>query len=77
MQLGNQITPDDEWDRKAPEVMYQCMLIKFKTDTKLKDKLLSTGALELVEAMLNNKWGAAATLNSGEETRVDREQQPW
>ena len=64
MHLGNEIETDEEWNRKAEDVMFTCMYQKFRHNNKLREKLLSTGDLELVEATYNKKWGAAATLNS-------------
>ena len=64
MSLGNQIETNEEWDKKAGEVLYQCMLAKFRANKKLRAQLLSTGDMELVEATFNKKWGAGATLNS-------------
>ena len=64
MQLGSQITADEEWNAKAEKVMYTCMTQKFRCNDDLREKLLSTGDMELIEATLNKKWGAAASLNS-------------
>ena len=47
-----------DWDKVSPSIMYEVLRLKFNQNEKLKDKLIETGTLWLVEASPKDKlWG--------------------
>ena len=63
-QMGDEITPSQEWNDCEEDVMYSIQLRKFNQNPELADMLIATGTCQLVEATPSRKWGAGATLSS-------------
>ena len=63
-QWGDELGTSPEWEARQFEVMYGCLKKKFNQSQPLKDLLLSTGKMMLVEATPNRLWGCGATLSS-------------
>lgn len=63
-QLGGGVILKPKWDDDKIDVMRHIVSEKFKQHKDLRDKLLSTGQENLIEASLDSFWGAKATLNS-------------
>ena len=60
--IGATITATPEWLRKADQVMYDLLVIKFNTNPELKRLLLATKEKVLIETTLNRYWGAGITI---------------
>ena len=63
-QLGHDLGTSEEWEGRQFDVMYACLKKTFEQNQELRDLLLKTGDLELVEATPDNLWGCGATLSS-------------
>ena len=63
-QMGDEITPSQEWNDCEEDVMYSIQLRKFQQNPELAGMLIATGTCQLVEATPSKKWGAGATLSS-------------
>ena len=63
-QLGSEIGTSPEWEASQFDVMYACIKKKFEQNRELRELLLKTGNLELVEATPDTLWGCGATLSS-------------
>ena len=63
-QVGGELGTSKEWDACKFDYMYICLKKKFKQNPELKELLLSTGDLKLVEATPDRLWGCGATLSS-------------
>ena len=63
-QLGWELGTSDEWEARRFDVMYECLKRKFEQNQDLRELLLKTGDLELVEATPDILWGCGATLSS-------------
>lgn len=63
-QLGGGVTLKPKWDDDKIDVMRHIVTEKFKQHKDLRDKLLATGQVNLIEASMDSFWGAKATLNS-------------
>ena len=63
-QKGAELGTSDEWERRKYDVMYECLLRKFEQNEHLKQLLLKTGDIELLEATPDRLWGCGATLSS-------------
>ena len=63
-QIGNDLGTSEIWEKRKYDVMYVCLINKFEQHEDLKDLLLSSGNLQLVEATPDRLWGCGATLSS-------------
>ena len=63
-QLGHELGSTPEWEGRQFEVMYACIKRKFEQNQDLRELLLKSGDLELVEATPDSLWGCGATLSS-------------
>ena len=63
-QEGAELGTSEEWERRKYDVMYECLLRKFQQNRHLRQLLLKTGDLELLEATPDRLWGCGATLSS-------------
>ena len=60
--IGDSIIATPEWLQKADQVMYDLLVMKFRQNPDLREKILATGNKFLVEATLNRYWGAGLTI---------------
>ena len=51
--LGRKVNLRSDWDKVKDDIMYKIVFAKFEQNPELRDKLVNTYPLELVE---NNKW---------------------
>lgn len=51
--LGRKVNLRSDWDKVKDDIMYKIVFAKFEQNPELRDKLIKTYPLELVE---NNKW---------------------
>ena len=70
-QKGAEAGTSDEWETKQLDLMYICIKRKFKQNPELRELLLKTKDLELVEATPDRFWGCGATLSSNALRRHD------
>ena len=70
-QVGNELGTSELWEKRKFDVMYVCLMSKFEQNQNLKDLLLNTGKLQLVEATPDRLWGCGATLSSNALRRHD------
>ena len=63
-QQGREAGTSEEWEARQFDYMYICLKKKFDQNAELKEMLLRTGTLELVEATPDRLWGCGATLSS-------------
>ena len=63
-QVGGELGTSKEWEACKFDYMYICLKKKFDQNPALKELLLRTGDLELVEATPDRLWGCGATLSS-------------
>ena len=71
--IGNDIKPSKKWGKIKADVMESIEMEFYKQHKDLRDQLLATDELELVEGSEDSYWGGGANLNSeiiknGEET---------
>ena len=55
---------EDIWRERAESLCYPGLLAKFLSNTYLKEMLLSTGRLQIVEATYDTMWGTGIPLHS-------------
>ena len=60
--LGGKLIATIEWNRKAPQVMFDLLTIKFQQNPDLKEKLLATGDKKLIESTQSKFWGCGLTI---------------
>jgi len=68
-ELGRQVKGfiDSEWVKIAKDVVYKASVAKFSQNVKLKEQLLATGDLTLVEASpVDLRWGIGYAANDPE-----------
>ena len=63
-QVGNGLGTSELWEKRKYDVMYVCLMSKFEQNESLRELLLNTGKLQLVEATPDRLWGCGATLSS-------------
>ena len=63
-QTGSELGTSTDWEAKQFDVMYACIKKKFEQNKDLRELLLKSGNLELVEATPDPLWGCGATLSS-------------
>ena len=68
---GGELGSTEEWDAKQLDIMYICTKRKFEQNPELRELLLKSGDLELVEAKPDRLWGCGATLSSNALRRHD------
>ena len=62
--IGGQVQTCEHWERVKFQVMEDILTTKFSQIKELYYSLLNTRPLELIEATLDNFWGAGAILGS-------------
>ena len=62
--IGGQVQTCEHWERVKLQVMEDIITAKFSQIKELYYSLLNTRPLELIEATLDNFWGAGAILGS-------------
>ena len=63
-QRGSEILCDEKWHKVKLQVMEDLLYEKFKQNKKLCYSLLNTRPMDLIEATLDNFWGAGCVLKS-------------
>ena len=71
--IGPTITATPEWLRKADQIIYDLLVIKFNLNPELKKMLLATNAKLLIEATLNRYWGAGITIVTADRQKQNGE----
>ena len=71
--IGATITATPEWLRKADQVMYDLLVIKFNQNPELKKLLLATKEKILIEATMNRYWGAGITITTTDRQKKNGE----
>ena len=62
--IGDALGTTPEWESKQLDIMYICLKRKFEQNSDLREMLLQTGDIQLVEATPDRFWGCGATLSS-------------
>ena len=63
-QIGNDINPSKKWGKIKADVMESIEMEFYKQHKDMRDQLLATDDLELVEGSEDSFWGGGETLNS-------------
>ena len=63
-QIGEELGTSEQWEKRKLDVMYVCLMSKFEQHDDLRNLLLDTGNIKLVEATPDREWGCGATLSS-------------
>ena len=59
---ANDIVVTDEWNRKAPGILWDLLDEKMKENPELLERLIETGPLRLIEASSSMRWGGVGPL---------------
>ena len=62
MYAGSDIEASEEWNRQSPNLLAELVIAKYEQNPELRERLISTYPMRLIEASISKKWGGGAPI---------------